>query len=692
MEEQLKNYIQQRLAAGASKDVIRTELLSNHWSAEKVNELLGESETSPEEVSSPQVPEAQTTVSKIKSPVKNILILAGILVFIASSAGAVYVLLDGLFGNKAPYSEDNLVSGIVASLQNMKTFTYSVSGTLEMQERDADAKPFELQSSATLEEYKTKYRRDYKRANAVSSILRNLSFSAQSGPYPKNLVDLEKPEVPSYGYGYNSTYSTLDPLTNREYSYRALPDDFELTVTFETLDALKAIQSSYIYNPEGTTVDSDSMTITFTKESNSYFYLPSSLPKPFYEQFSDMLVYLPPELYFKGNISAAADLTKENPDFQISVEGEGDFGDLVYKMAGDLMRKDEYWYMRIRNMPSLFAGFFSYEKGTWIRASNEWLESNTGKSSISVASYLIPTTEEEESYRKMREELGTFYRAVLTIADEEKVLLVKNEPVKEKIDGETLFRYDLTYNADNLVSFIERVVEESQKYEATRNLDVLNDAALLEYLKSDEFQAVFDYYNNNLNLSFLVNKEGFIRSVDYSIRLVPGDNATLLAGKQARFTLNTRFDAINEPVEIVAPDEFKDIEEVVEEQSSNSYLGTSNVGNASIKQQLSNIRSSAELTYNSNNYSYAAVCDDSRIVSSMESAQMSYSESSAAVRRNMKPMQGSVSCLSGKDWYVVQAPLIDSDTELFEFWCVDSTGFAGGTIELLSFSDKSCPQ
>ena len=691
MDEQLKVYIQQKLASGASVSEIRTELLNNNWEGEKIDALYRELGIGVENTETPSAPVAPINTTKAKKPVLiNVAILFALLVFLTSSVAAGYFLLDAVFGNKAPYSEDNLVSGIVSSLQRMETFTYSVSASLEMEEREVEAKPFEFRSPSTLEEYKERYRRDYKRVGAISEILTQLKFVHDSAgkPLPRSLKELSE-EQRSAGGSFSAHLT--DPRTNEEYQYVVLREDFELMVTFETLEAVSAIKKSYQYDPLHTRVSEDGFTVTFTKESNRYVFLPSSLPKPYHEQLSDMLVYLPPEMYFKIGISAATDLTNEKPDIKIAIDGEGDFGDLVYKFAGDIMKKDEYWYLRIRNMPSLFSGFFAYEKGEWIRASTDWLEKNTGRSLIPVVPSMASSEKPEERYKDNRDELVRFATAVMRIADEEKVLLVKDEPIKEVVNDKKLYRYNLTFNGDTIVRFVERVSEEAQKYEATRNSDLVNDAALLEYLKSEEFKAVFDYYNESLILSLLVNPEGFIESVEYSIRAVPDDEVKQLANKQARFKVNIGFSDINKPVEIIAPEEFKEIEDIMNAQKD-AYSRFGNSGNASIKQFLSNTRSTAELVYNTGGYSYAKVCDDERIISSMKSAQENYSKDGVEVRRNIPPKAGAVSCLSGSDWYVIQSPLVSSGEEIFEYWCVDSTGFSGGNINMLSISDKSCPQ
>jgi prepilin-type N-terminal cleavage/methylation domain-containing protein len=102
--------------------------------------------------------------------------------------------------------------------------------------------------------------------------------------------------------------------------------------------------------------------------------------------------------------------------------------------------------------------------------------------------------------------------------------------------------------------------------------------------------------------------------------------------------------------------------------------------NASISQSMANVRSQAELVYNSSGYTYANVCADSRVTNllraaldvvngagSISATQATWSTSTDTDRN--------IACQDTDQEWVAMAPLANSAG----FWCVDSTGFSGST-------------
>lgn len=97
---------------------------------------------------------------------------------------------------------------------------------------------------------------------------------------------------------------------------------------------------------------------------------------------------------------------------------------------------------------------------------------------------------------------------------------------------------------------------------------------------------------------------------------------------------------------------------------------------ASIKTSLSNIRSQAELVYNTNNYSYATVCTTgTKIADLLASAKANNTSVTGAVAYNAISSGTTVTCNSTALGYAATAPLNVGGGA----WCVDSTGFAGST-------------
>lgn len=99
--------------------------------------------------------------------------------------------------------------------------------------------------------------------------------------------------------------------------------------------------------------------------------------------------------------------------------------------------------------------------------------------------------------------------------------------------------------------------------------------------------------------------------------------------------------------------------------------------NASVQQSIANIRSQAELVYNSNGYTYDGVCGDARVTNLINAGLevvngTTYSSSTAitGAGNGATATQRVAACADTDIDYVVIAPLAGGA----EFWCVDSTG------------------
>lgn len=120
---------------------------------------------------------------------------------------------------------------------------------------------------------------------------------------------------------------------------------------------------------------------------------------------------------------------------------------------------------------------------------------------------------------------------------------------------------------------------------------------------------------------------------------------------------------------------------------------------AAIKQSIGNARSQAELIYNQQGYSYANVCQNvttNPITNLMEAAVTNRAETVTEVYDNDGTANTAgdvdqVTCVSLAGSYVLQAPLnIPNGAGAVQYWCVDSTGFAGTSTALVS-GDVACP-
>ena len=102
--------------------------------------------------------------------------------------------------------------------------------------------------------------------------------------------------------------------------------------------------------------------------------------------------------------------------------------------------------------------------------------------------------------------------------------------------------------------------------------------------------------------------------------------------------------------------------------------------NASVQQSIANIRSQAELVYNSNGYTYDGICGDARVVNLIDAALdvvngTAYSSTTAQnlTENGTVATDRIATCVADDTRYIVQAPLAAA-TGNTGFWCVDSTG------------------
>ena len=115
---------------------------------------------------------------------------------------------------------------------------------------------------------------------------------------------------------------------------------------------------------------------------------------------------------------------------------------------------------------------------------------------------------------------------------------------------------------------------------------------------------------------------------------------------------------------------------------------------ASVKQSVANIRSQAELIYNSDNYTYESVCGNQAVIDLLSAATRvvngvtPFAESAGDASNDLT---GAVStrvakCFDANTAYAAAAPL----ASVGEFWCVDSTG-ASRQVATFGTGLTECP-
>jgi len=518
---------------------------------------------------------AQETATMMSHPaltkgsggLKTALIILGILVAVGALAAGGYVFVrssDML--SSAPYGEEDLLTGMWEKGKSIKTATFDLSGAISMVEREADAKPFELDEGPEMAAYREAYKRDAKRMDAVRDAQIALSYFSYS-QHNSSILSIESQGNSTTEQRYPASleeaadvtqgrFDYVDPLTGEPYQYRLYDNgaDYELVVTFETDDAISEIRNSYWFDPDAVTINDK--TVTVTSEARMYARLSSEPPKPFLVELSEQARMLPPEFDANVSVRASADFTDTNTDFDVSAEGELDMGDLAFKVAVDARKVADQYFARIRNLPSM--GLFTMMLGTGFEK-NVWIE--------------LPSDNDVEyigeELSEVRAEVEDALDDVVRIASEERIYLLRGAPVKEEVEGRQLYRYDVRINKEAIVPYMRRVLEEVVEPRQKEFGVPTGDDALLRYLEGEEFEEMFDYLDANTSMTYYVDADGYPARAVYGARLVPPDTAVQLADKQANTTVVLSLDNIDKQLSIKAPKDTKTMEEVMEEYRAN---------------------------------------------------------------------------------------------------------------------------
>jgi hypothetical protein len=658
--------IRSRLAQGASPEIVKSTVLSAGGITEaEIDQVLGmlkdQSPTSlsqPIPTTNPVVapvtnnpeyisPPMGTVAPIIKSP-RNVgryfAVILTVVAILLIGGGVAFAYNQGIWPfSTSEYREGNLLGGILQKSSTIHSLTYRMTTSAEIAPRDADAKPFNFQIPDQSSIDKS-YNDDYLKMSAVSKILQALQFSS-GPPYPATLAkvisDYNKIYQTSSFSGSNAI-SDIDPITKKPFIYIVSPDrkKYALSVTFETSNALKEIRSSYNYSP--TTTPIRDKTVTFTSDTkNSYFYLPERAPDPFLVQLSKAAAYAPSEGSFAFSFGASTDFDKS--DWNFNLDGKGDLGDVTYKIDMDAVRKDDTYYLRINNFPALpFLGDLASLKGQWINLSQG--STTSSYNPLSSVSEEIPDL--EKNYKQERATSTAFLIEAAKLADEGKLIEFKNPPHKEKINGVSLYRYDLRVRKEAILPFYQKLLDEAKTKPELMPQTLFEDEGLLTYLQSSEFSDAYDYIDKNISIILWVDNKGFPARWEYDLRIVPPDTATQLATKQINLHLVMDFMNINEPVDISTPTNVKSLQELFGVQSDQT----------SVRLKLSSFRGNAEIYYDSHHSTYSGLC-------------ASGDENLAA---SSYPSKKAPQCSSKAQAYAVAAEIQPSG-----YWCVDSLGFSG---------------
>ncbi|MEX0918672.1 MAG: hypothetical protein WDZ85_01770 [Candidatus Paceibacterota bacterium] len=561
---QLVEAIVKMKAAGALDEQIKTDLKKAGWTEEDISQAyvslppivrepvspLTESPQPPpplvDQTPPPPTPAWPTETAPARRGHRGLVI--GLLIFfllIALAGGAFAYLKFSSSSPGAPYDESNFTSGLLQKMSEINSAEYTLSSALYTEAREADAEPFNIVVSER-PDFAEQYERDRERFQAVEDILWQLRSHSigNNNTYPQTLAGLNIRE-------------TNDPLTGSPYQYRSTDQsrDFNLIINLETDEAVRQARrlSDQPTRPgediddSVPTIEINDRKIILSKKSPSYYYLPAE-QKSLFERLAEGAAYLPPEI----DVDSAITVAVNNGDWRFNLDGTGDLGDLTYRFNLDALKVVKTFYGRINNLPGIF--FFDDmlpPKGQWVK----WTPSEDNN-------FFLPVDDMEESYKENKDKLVAFVKEATRLADEEGLIAFKAPVRRETVaDGRSLYRYELGFRREVILPFFERLTVEANEQNLTGDFPVA-DEVFLDYLRSDEFLQVFNYYDQNTKLILWMDSEGYPALVEYSVRIVPPAGNQTLADKQIMLVLKLSLKQINQPIKIEAPTDAKTLEEI----------------------------------------------------------------------------------------------------------------------------------
>lgn len=292
--------------------------------------------------------------------------------------------------------------------------------------------------------------------------------------------------------------------------------------------------------------------------------------KPFLAKLGESMRMLPAELAVSISIAATSAWTDATADWKFNMNVTGDFGDLSFKVDADALKKDKIYYFRINNIPSLVGAYFSSIKGQWVKADPDSPSLQSSSYYNEFKSLIDKIPELEKDYKENREDAVEAFKKIVRVADETRFLTFVRPPQSEKVDGRLLYRYEVEMRKDSAIAFYKKMAEEALTDARINNAKLFNDPEMIEYLESEEFAEVLDYYNQYTDFTIWVDPAGFPAIVQFTMRVIPPDTATQLAEKQINITWKLTISDVNVPVQITAPEDAKPIEEVIEQVDKNS--------------------------------------------------------------------------------------------------------------------------
>ncbi|MCX6719405.1 MAG: hypothetical protein NTZ38_03470, partial [Candidatus Taylorbacteria bacterium] len=449
-----------------------------------------------------------------------------IVVILGALAAYAYFEQLGQFSHP-PYNTDTLTSEIYSGFSNINTSSYDLHMNIVSQPKAADAKPFDMlaDDSPEIQAYKQDL-----------DTVRDLKIV---------LVDLQK-----YEFAHNNRFPASMPpidgvpvshLTSYNYSCISNCSDFSLSIAFQSADAVSALQkSAKMYSTSTSSAVVNGKTITFSKETASYIYIPSESPQPFLVDLLGMqkeLAYIPSDFELDGTFSGSwQKVSGDKVNSAVCMAGTAKFGDFNVAVDAQFKKVGDNLYFMLSKFPSLF-GDMSKIKDKWIVFTSQDLATYG-------AEYMnSPSLKSQDEIAAAKDKLMKAVKIFLSVADKNHALTSIGSPSVEDVNGVRAYRYDLQFKKETMPQFYSDL---TSQYQTAFDKDnpLVFDQATMDYLKSSKFSKAFDYFRANTTLTLWATSDGTPIRISYGLRMVP-DDSSKNSDKQIMTTVTLTLSDVN---------------------------------------------------------------------------------------------------------------------------------------------------
>lgn len=533
---------------------------------------------SPQELAQAQ-PVVQSVATNTPSPstssgIKKVIVSFLIISLISGVGYAAYVFKDTIkgympyLGDDVMYTEANFVSSLINKFTAINSAEYTFSTNIYIVDREKGV--VSMDSKVIPDPKRVEgYNNDYNKIQAISNLFGIVAYSYNK--YPKDLSELKKEYNDRYGKYRSSSSENI--LGNKDImdviSYRVIHggQDFELSIELETEEAITAMKDANARYAYGDSISTSTLfngkKVTFTKNSNSYLYIPQEMKKPLLAEFGYYLKELPQEFNIHGTSTILSKITDNaGAEIKTGLTAMGDFSDLSYKLSFETILKDNVFYYHINNFPALgLLGGLSVLKGKWIKVDMK----NNATTSYENDSDMIGNVSlgVQKSIEENKEKTKSTLLALAKSADVSHLITFIQNPVHEKLRGKNVTKYQFFVNKDEVSTFLDAFEKElAGDDEMLKSLQSFK-SEIETVLASPDFNEIYEYSKSNIFLTIWTKQDGTPVEAEVRLRVVPSVESKNLQNKQIEVIFRMSLSKINEAVNIEVPKDAKSYKEVM---------------------------------------------------------------------------------------------------------------------------------